>query len=69
MCSGEDVHTQASRRVKADPVPTLHVQFVDAVRDGTVAEPSFRRGAVLQAVLDQCFSADAMRSEPLWSGG
>jgi predicted dehydrogenase len=65
MCSGEDVHTQAWRRVQADPVPTLHARFVDAIRRGVNGEPSFRRGADLQAILDQCFSAEATRAAPV----
>ena len=62
MCSGEDVHTQAWRRIQADPVPTIHARFADAVLEGKPGEPSFRRGADLQAILDQCFSEDAMRA-------
>ena len=34
MCSGEDVHTQAWRKVAADGVPTIHARFIDAVRVG-----------------------------------
>jgi predicted dehydrogenase len=65
MCSGEDVHTQAWRRVEAPPVPTIHARFADAVLSGKAAEPSFRRGAELQAILDQCFSDDALRAAPV----
>lgn len=63
MCSGEDVHTQAWRKIKADPVPTIHWRFIDAVLKTTNGEPSFRRGAELQAILDQCLSAEALRAE------
>lgn len=62
MCSGEDVHTQSWRRVQADPVPTIHSRFIDAVVSGKNGEPSFRRGADLQAVLDMCFSTEAARA-------
>ena len=65
MCSGEDVHTLAWRRVQADPVPTIHRQFIDAVLAGKTGEPSFRRGADLQAVLDLCFSPEAARRAPV----
>lgn len=65
MCAGEDVHTQAWRRVQADPVPTIHARFVDAVLSGINGEPSFRRGADLQAILDQCLSAEAQRAAPV----
>ena len=65
MCSGEDVHTQAWRRVQSEPVPTIHARFIDAVRDGVNGEPSFRRGADLQAILDQCFTVEAKRAAPI----
>ncbi len=61
MCSGEDVHTQAWRKVAADGVPTIHAKFIGAVAGGVNGEPSFRRGADLQAILDLCFSEEAAR--------
>lgn len=68
MCSGGDVHTQAWRKVQADPAPTIHRHFIDAVIKGENGEPSFRRGAELQAILDQCFSADAQRAAAVKAG-
>ena len=62
MCSGEDVHTQAWRRVPVDAVPTIHARFIDAVISGVNGDPSFRRGATLQAMLDLCFSEEAGRA-------
>ena len=62
MCSGADVHSLAWRRVMAGPVPTIHRRFVDAVLAGRNGEPSFRRGAELQAVLDLCFSPAAAQA-------
>jgi predicted dehydrogenase len=62
MCSGEDVHTQAWRKVQSESTPTIHARFIDAVLAGQNGDPSFRRGAELQAILDQCFSADATRA-------
>lgn len=62
MCSGEDVHSQAWHRVQADAVPTLHARFIDAILKGENGEPSFRRGAELQAILDQCFTSEAGRA-------
>ena len=58
-CSGEDVHTQAWRQVGADGVPTNYHKFISAIADRCNGEPSFRRGADLQRVLDMCFSAAA----------
>ena len=62
MCAGEDVHTQAWRRVAVDVVPTIHARFIDAVVSGVYGDPSFRRGATLQAILDQCLSEEAARA-------
>ncbi len=61
-CTGEDVHTQAWRQVIIDPVNTIHHEFVSAVIAGENGEPSFRRGADLQKVLDLCFDPEASRS-------
>lgn len=65
LCSGEDVHTQAWRKLVADAVPTIHARFIDAVQTGTNGDPSFRRGATLQALLDLCFSDEAARAMPV----
>ena len=65
MCSGEDVHTQSWRRIQADPVPTIHSKFVGAILAGENGDPSFRRGADLQAILDQCFTAEAAYAVPV----
>jgi predicted dehydrogenase len=65
MCAGDDVHTQAWKRVQADGVPTIHAKFIDAVVAGKNGEPSFRRGAKLQAVLDMCLSTEAARAMPV----
>ena len=65
MCSGEDVHTQAWRRVAVDAVPTIHARFIDAVVSGVNGDPSFRRGATLQSILDRCLSQDATQAASL----
>ena len=65
VCSGEDVHRQAWRKLKADPVPTIHWRFVDAVLAQRNGEPSFRRGAELQAILDACLSPEATGAAPV----
>ena len=61
-CSGEDIHTQAWRRVIAGPVETNYRKFITAVLAGKGEEPSFRRGADLQRILDLCQSDDALRA-------
>lgn len=57
-CSGEDVHTMAWRPIKPDPVPTNYRKFVNAILEGKNGDPSFRRAADLQKVLDLCFAHD-----------
>lgn len=51
-CLGADVHTATWRDVPLDPVPTNYQRFVAAVRNGRTEEPSFRRAANIQKVLD-----------------
>lgn len=58
-CSGEDVHTQAWRQVAADAVASNYQKFISAIAGGRNEEPSFRRGAALQSVLDLCLSGAA----------
>ena len=57
-CLGEDVHTQTWRVVDCPKVPLTYQCFVEAVRSGANAEPSFRRAAELQKVLDLAFISD-----------
>jgi len=59
LCAGEDVHTQTWREVECPPVPLTYDTFVEAVRTGVNAEPSFRRAAELQRVLDLATESDA----------
>ena len=58
-CSGADVHTQAWRQLVPASVESNHRRFVTAIIEGRNAEPSFRRGAELQAFLDECFMTAA----------
>lgn len=59
MCSGQDVHTLAWRRVAAEPVDTIYRKFITAIIEGRNCEPSFRRGAQLQRILDLCYGCEA----------
>ena len=60
VCSGEDVHTQAWRDiVRTEAEPTNYHKFITAIVDGKNGDPSFRRAADLQKVLDLCFSKEA----------
>jgi predicted dehydrogenase len=58
ICSGADVHNQAWRDLSSDPVPTNYHRFVEAIRAGRNAEPSFRHAADLQRVIDRCYDRD-----------
>ena len=58
LCAGEDVHTQTWRNVECPPVPLVYETFIEAVRTGIQAEPSFRRAAELQRVIDLCFATN-----------
>ena len=51
------------REIAAEPVPTNYQRFAEAVRTGRQAEPSFRRAAELQKVLDLALVADLDRKE------
>jgi predicted dehydrogenase len=62
-CIGEDVHTQAWRDVTVEPVGTNYQAFVVSVLTGTTAEPSFRRAAGLQQVIDAGFITEHSRRE------
>ena len=59
MCTGANVHTQAWHRVISAPVESNHRRFVTALLEGKACEPSFRRGADLQKVLDLCQTREA----------
>jgi hypothetical protein len=60
VCAGADVNTQTWRDVEAPPVPNTYETFIDAVRRGETLEPSFRRAAELQHVLDLAFESDRL---------
>jgi predicted dehydrogenase len=59
ICDGPGVHKQKWRTVDCGTVRTNYARFVDAVIAGKTEEPSFRRAAELQAVLDGCFESAA----------
>jgi predicted dehydrogenase len=60
VCAGADVHTQTWREVDCPDVPNTYDTFIDAVRRGENLEPSFRRAAELQHVLDLAFESDRL---------
>jgi predicted dehydrogenase len=63
LCEGADVVTSTWHEIAAEPVQTNYQRFAEAVRAGRQAEPSFRRAADLQQVLDLALVADLDRRE------
>ena len=59
MCSGQDVHSQTWHSIESPPVESNHRRFATAVIAQKSCEPSFRRGADLQKVLDLCQTPEA----------
>jgi predicted dehydrogenase len=57
-CTGEDVHTQAWRNIKPEPVETNYRKFINAIVEGKNGDPDFRRAADLQRILDLCVDHD-----------
>lgn len=62
VCLGDDVKTATWTELDVDPVITNYQRFVNAVRAGQTAEPSFAHAARLQKALDQSVVSD-LRSE------
>jgi len=58
-CLGADLDTANWRDIPYDPVETNYERFVGAVRAGKTQEPSFRRAAEIQKVLDMAQASDA----------
>jgi predicted dehydrogenase len=57
-CLGNDLDTATWRDIPVDPVQTNYQRFAAAVRDGKTLEPSFRRAANIQKVLDMAQVSD-----------
>ena len=62
-CLGDDVHSATWRDVPFDPVDTNYQRFVAAVRGGKTLEPSFRRAAGIQKVLDMAMASNASHTD------
>lgn len=56
-CTGTDIDTQTWREVRCAPVPTVYQRFLDAVNSGVNTDPTFRRAAKIQRILDHCLEA------------
>lgn len=62
-CLGADVDKAVWTSEAAPPVPNNYQSFVDAVRAGKQAEPSFAHAAKLQKALDEAMASDEDRRE------
>ncbi|WP_413989566.1 Gfo/Idh/MocA family protein [Labrys okinawensis] len=62
-CLGRDLDTANWRDIPYDPVDTNYKRFVAAVRAGKTQEPSFRRAADIQKVLDKAMASDQSRRD------
>ena len=62
-CLGADRDTATWRDIPFDPVETNYQRFVSAVRAGKTQEPSFRRAAGIQTVLDAAQVSDRERRD------
>jgi predicted dehydrogenase len=58
-CLGADIETQTWRGVDCPPTPTNAERFIIALLSGENGDPSFRRAAEVQKLLDLCFVSDA----------
>lgn len=59
VCLGPDIDTNTWREEPFEPVPTTYQRFAAAVAAGINGDPSFRRAADLQRVLDLVLAAGA----------
>ncbi|MDW6023528.1 Gfo/Idh/MocA family oxidoreductase [Mesorhizobium sp. BAC0120] len=63
VCIGGNIEDALWKTLDSGSVPTNYQRFVDAVRSGVPAEPSFRHAAELQKVLDLAVVAAERRAE------
>ena len=58
-CLGEDLDHQQWRKLMPPPTPRNEARFVTALASGVNGDPTFRRAAEIQRVLDLCVMSDA----------
>ena len=63
VCRGENIETGTWEDLAVPPGKTNYQRFVEAVRSGTMQEPSFRHAANLQKVLDLATLTERERRE------
>ncbi len=60
-CLGHDMDHQTWRPVSCPPTPRNEARFAAALRSGRGVEPSFRRAAEIQRLIDLCVLSDRER--------
>ncbi|BCP53313.1 oxidoreductase [Kaistia sp. 32K] len=65
ICTGADIDTQTWKPVECPPVVTTYERFAKAVQTGVNGDPSFRRAAEIQRILDLCFDQDVARGKKI----
>ncbi|WP_368345046.1 Gfo/Idh/MocA family protein [Pelagovum sp. HNIBRBA483] len=58
-CLGDDLFTATWRDIEVPAVQTNYQRFIAAIRSGVQVSPDFRRGAMLQRVMDAAERSDA----------
>ena len=61
ICMGSNVETATWVRTPCPPTPRNEARFAEALSSGQNGDPSFRRAAEVQKLLDLCFISDAQR--------
>ncbi len=60
ICEGQGIHDQCWQKVNCGQGDSNYVRFIQAIRQGQSLDPTFRRAAEIQAVLDACFESDRL---------
>ena len=59
VCLGPDIETQTWKPMDCPPTPRNEQRFLIALLSGENGEPTFRRAAEMQKLIDLCFVSDA----------
>jgi predicted dehydrogenase len=57
-CFGKDIDKFRWRGIATDPTPRNAARFIEALRSGVNGDPSFRRAADMQKLIDAAFESD-----------
>ena len=68
ICAGDDIEAMKWRKLRCPPVPTTYQRFAAAVASGVNGDPSFRRAAEIQQVLDAILASGDQQGVKLGPG-